>query len=295
VSEPEPRPDPDLYELLDRPDLVEPLLIVALDGWIDAGLGAASALEQLLELPGLEVVARFDADTLLDHRSRRPTMHLEDGRAHGLTWPAIELRAGRDIAGNDLLLLSGAEPDHRWRAFADTVVDLALVFDVRLVLGLGAYPAPVPHTRPVRVVSTATTAELAEQIGFLPGRIDVPAGVAAAIEERCAQAGLPAAGLWAQVPHYTAAMPYPAAGAALLAALARVGGLTLEPGALREEAQATHRRIEALIDGNPEHLAMVHQLEGQIDAAQPQEDPGFLMSGDDLAEELERFLRDADG
>lgn len=279
-----------LYALEDRPDLDEPVLIIALDGWIDAGLGAASALAQLRSTSEWITVATFDADELLDHRARRPTMHLDDGVVTELSWPSVQLLAGADGGGRDVLLLDGAEPDHRWAAFADAVATLALDLGVRAVHGLGAYPAPVPHTRPSRVVATATTPELAAAIGHVPGRIDVPSGVAAAIEQRCAASGVPAAGLWAQVPHYAATMPYPAAGVALLGALERVAGLTFDPGPLAEDATRAHERIEGLIDGNPEHVAMVRQLESQVDGAV--DESGFAISGDQLAEELEQFLRD---
>ena len=283
-----------LFELLARPDLESPVLVMVLDGWIDAGLGAASALSVVLEHGDTEVLARFDADALLDHRARRPTMHLVDGVNTSLSWPSIELRSMTDDAGHEGLLLVGAEPDHSWRAFSKACVDLALEFGVRLVCGLGAYPAPAPHTRPTRVVSTATTAELAQQVGFLPGRVDVPAGVQAAIERQCADIGLPAVGLWAQVPHYAAAMPYPGAGAALLDGLARITDLTFDSTQLHDEAAATRRRLDELVANSDEHTAMVRQLEEQVDAVDEAADM-TLLSGDELAAEVERFLRDQDG
>lgn len=282
----------ELYDLIEQPELEEPVLLVVLDGWIDAGLGAATALAQLQRSTSWSPIAVFDADELLDHRSRRPTMRIDEGVVTDLQWPSIELLAGTDRIGNDVLLLAGAEPDHRWRAFADAVADLALDLEVRAVHGLGAYPAPVPHTRPSRVVATATSAELAELIGHVEGRIDVPGGIAAAIEQRCAEVGVPAAGLWAQVPHYAAAMPYPAAGVALLDALRRVAGLSFDPGSLADEALATHQRIDALIQGNPDHLEMVRQLEVQVDDQVPTPPADFSMTGDELAAEIERFLND---
>lgn len=286
----------ELYERLSVPDLDQPVLLIALDGWIDAGLGAATARSQIEVTGQWRPVAVFDADTLLDHRARRPTMRIDDGVVAELAWPSIELLAGVDRRGADLLLLTGAEPDHQWRAFTDAVVDLALEFDVRSVHGLGAYPAPVPHTRPTRVVATAANPELAQRIGQVLGAIEVPAGIAAAIEHQASVAGIDAAGFWAQVPHYAAAMPYPAAALALLESLERVLGVDIVRGTLAADAEASRRRIDALIDGNPEHLAMLHQLESQIDrevgSGLPESDPGFLMTGEELAAELERFLRD---
>ena len=279
-----------LFELHERPDLENPVLVIALDGWIDAGYGAATALRTVREHHEFVTVATFDTDNLLDHRSRRPTMDLVDGINTGLTWPSIELCAGVDNRGKDVLLLVGAEPDHTWRAFSNAAVDLALEFGVRLVTGLGAYPAPAPHTRPTRIVSTATTRELADVVGFIPGRVEVPAGVAAAIEMRATEVGLPAVGLWAQVPHYASAMPYPAAAAALIDGLDRVADVRFGTGDLIDEAAKTRTRLDELVSGSPEHLDLVRQLEEQVDTI----DAGEIseMSGDELAAEFEKFLRD---
>ena len=281
----------DLFDLHSRPDLDEPVLVLGLDGWIDAGLAATNALGTLMEDLDTETVAVFDADRLLDHRSRRPTMHLVDGVNTGLTWPSIELQVASDLDGNDVLLLVGAEPDHRWQAFATAVVDLALEFDTRMVLGLGAYPAPVPHTRPTRLVSTSTEPELARRVGVTHGRIDVPAGVHAAVETQCADVGLPAVGLWAQVPHYAATMPFPAGAVALVDGLWTVGGLRFPMGSLRDDAASTRERLDALVANSEEHVGMVQQLESQFDALDAVGD-GPLPTGDDLAAEVERFLRD---
>jgi hypothetical protein len=283
-----------LFQRLEQPDLESPVLVVALDGWIDAGLGAQQARACILEQIDPVAVAIFDTDVLLDHRARRPTAHLVDGVHTRLEWPSIDLHAATDLAGNEFLLLTGAEPDHQWRAFSAAVVDLAMEFGVRLVTGLGAYPAPVPHTRPPGLASTATSRELADPIGYVDGSIAVPAGVHAAIETRAGELGLPAIGLWAQVPHYVAAMPYPAAAIALLDGLQRTAGLELEPRGLGELAAAARARIDELVAQNEEHVEMVAQLEAQADAManDPGGDLGPLPSGDELAAELERFLRD---
>ena len=285
-----------LYEFVERPDLESPVLILALDGWIDAGLGAANARAALLHDLEPVTVATFDSDELLDHRARRPTMHLVDGVVTGLTWPSVGLQAASDAAGNDLLLLVGSEPDHAWRAFTRAVVDLALEFGARMVVGLGAYPAPVPHTRPTKLAVTAGDPRLVA-MGMVRATIDVPAGVQAAVERRATDVGLPAIGLWAQVPHYVAAMPYPAASVALLDGLAAVAGLRVDSPALRQEMDNTRQRIDSLISENDEHGRMVRQLEAAAeteDAAGTGLSAGPLPSGDELAAELERYLRDQD-
>src|SRR5437016_6779029 len=136
-----------IYELHSPPDVDDPVLVMSLDGWVDAGLGAATAGAALLTSIETEVVATFDVDDLLDHRARRPVVRIVDGVNTGLMWPKIQLRSGRTESGRDLLVLVGPEPDHQWRAFGTAVAELAGAFGVSLVVGLGAFPAPVPHTR----------------------------------------------------------------------------------------------------------------------------------------------------
>lgn len=281
-----------IFELNASPDLDSPVLVLALEGWIDAGYAAASALSSIKGKAEFATIATFDTDALLDHRARRPTMHLDEGINTGLTWPSIELCATTDANGNDALFLVGAEPDHSWHAFSKAAVDLALEFGVRLVTSLGAYPAPVPHTRATRVVPTATTADLARHVGALPGRIDVPAGISSAIERQCADVGVPAVGLWAQVPHYASAMPYPAAALALIASLDHIAALSFDTGSLEGEAEQTRRRLDELVADSPEHIELVRQLEEQVDALEA----GTMaeMSGDELAAEFEKFLREQD-
>lgn len=278
-----------LARLLDVPaDMEAPVLVHGLDGWIDAGLGGSVATGHLLKTVPTDVVARFDADELIDYRARRPTLRIVEGVNADVTWQDIELRAGQDRTGRWLLVLAGPEPDMRWHAFTAEVAALARTLGVRLACGLGAFPAPVPHTRPVRLAATATTQALADRVGYVPGVIEVPAGIGAALERALAAEGIDAVGLWARVPHYVAAMPYPAASAALIDALSEVGGLALDARDLRDAAARTAARIDELIAGSEEHSAMVRQLESSADADL---DPTDLPSGDEIAAELERFLR----
>jgi hypothetical protein len=287
----------DLYERTATPELDRPVLVIALEGWMDAGFGGATALSTITAQTEQATIAVFDTDDLLDHRARRPTMRIDDGVVSKLSWPTTELWATTDTVGHDVVLLTGAEPDHRWRAFSAAVADLALDLDVRLVTSIGAYPAPAPHTRPTRVVATATDAGLARQVGFLPGRVEVPTGVSTAIEQRCAELGLPTIGLWAQVPHYAAAMPYPAAALALIETLGRVADVQFGSADLASESEATRMRLDELVSNSPEHLDLVRQLEVQVDAIERDEletDGIEPVSGDELAAELERFLRERD-
>jgi len=289
-----------LYEIHSRPDLDAPVLVVALEGWIDAGLGAATAAQALVADLEPAVIATFDSDRLLDYRARRPVMHLRDGVNTALTWPGIQLHHAKDHGGKDLLLLLGHEPDALWKQFTEQSVALAVDFGTRLVVGLGAYPFAAPHTRPSRLSTTANSSDLAERLGYLRNSVDVPAGVEAAIERRCAEVGLPAVGLWAQVPHYAAAMPYPPASIALIDGLSEVGALSLKADGLRQAAAAHVSRLDELVAQSDEHREMLHQLELQADAETAESaessfapfNASDLPTGDDLVAELERFLRE---
>jgi proteasome assembly chaperone (PAC2) family protein len=278
-----------LYAMVEQPELDRPVLIMVLRGWVDAGLGADGAAQVLVDQLERRTIARFDADQLLDWRARRPTMRLEDGINTQLTWEETELSWAKDKAGNDVLLLIGNEPDHAWLAFSEQVVDLALDLGTRLVIGLGAYPAPAPHTRPALVASSASSEDLTT--GLLRSSIEVPTGVQGMIERRAALRGLPAIGLWVQVPHYVSSMPYPGASLTLLETASSVGNLDLPTGDLAERAIANRTRLDQLIQQNPEHVAMLRQLETQADEAVANLQLSDT-SGDDLAAELERYLRE---
>ncbi len=282
-----------LFELFERPDVARPVLVVHLEGWIDAGGAAASALNAALGDHAASVVARFDTEQLLDHRARRPVMHIHNGVNTGLTWPEITLRQASDHRGTPFLVLHGPEPDHNWRRFTDAVVHLALEFDTRLVVSFGAYPSATPHTRSSRLSAIATNRALAAQVGYTDASLDIPAGVQASIERACVDFDIPAIGLWAQVPHYAAAMPYPAAAAALLDGVRLVAGLEFDVSTLHEQSVVTRSRIDEMIERNEEHLDMVRQLEAQDDAIRRADEQG-LPSGDELAAEVERFLREQD-
>jgi proteasome assembly chaperone (PAC2) family protein len=282
----------ELVNVHDWPALERPVLVIAMEGWIDAGLAAATATIHLLGAMPNQLVATFDADELIDYRARRPTLKIVNGVDTELRWSAIRVHAATNRTGRSVLSLTGPEPDMRWHRFTAEVVSLASRLEVELVLGLGAFPAPVPHTRPVRLVGTSTDQDLAGRVGYLPASIDVPSGVQGALEVAFGEAGIPAVGLWARVPHYVSAMPYPAAAAALLDGLATLAEIELDTGALHAAAASSHQQIEQLIAGSDEHAALVRQLEAQADSEQGLgADLGNLPSGDELAAELERFLR----
>jgi proteasome assembly chaperone (PAC2) family protein len=289
-------PDDDHVQVVREPHLVDPVLVVCFEGWIDAGFGSATAMATLIEVTGAEedVLAKFDGEYFLDQRARRPMARIVDGVTTELQWPEILLRHGTDADGTDLLLLTGPEPDFHWVEFCELVVALADQFDVRLVVGLGAFPAPAPHTRPVRLAATAPeeSRHLLAQVGLVAGELEVPAGIVSALELAFADADIDAITLWARVPHYVSTLPYPQASLALVEGLASLTTLSIDAPLLREAADDARTRVDELVGSNPEHSKMVEELESTIDEVEGNAfDANVLPSGDELARDIERFLR----
>jgi proteasome assembly chaperone (PAC2) family protein len=284
------------------PALDDPVLVVMMTGWIDASGAAAAAMSTLDKETAARPLVTFDDDTYIDYRARRPMLELRDGVSTRLVWSAPELKVGHDANGRDVLLLSGPEPDMAWHRFATTVADLAQQFAVAKMAALGAYPFAAPHTRPPLLSATSPSAEVIAELPFRTSSVDVPAGMAAALEHALAGRGIPALGIWSQVPHYVATMSYPAASVALLEGLTLAAGITVDGTELRREAVLQRERLDQLVEGNDEHRAMVAQFERMYDAAEQEADRAAgadqssggleLRSGDELAAEVERFLRD---
>lgn len=279
------------------PSLDAPVLVVMLTGWIDASGAAAAAMTTVQDEWSVRPLATFDGDSFIDYRARRPTMELRDGVNTRLLWADIELHVGRDASGRDVLTLSGPEPDSQWRRFADVVSTLAARMGVRQMVVLGAYPFATPHTRPPRLSSSSPSADVVANVPYLKNSIDVPAGMGAVLEHACTDKGVPALGIWAQVPHYVSAMSYPAATLALLTGLHEVAGLVVDAAAVRQETIIQRQRLDQLVAGNDEHRAMVAQLEALYDQSQEQSlslGAADIPTGEELAAEFERFLRDQD-
>ena len=272
-----------LYTLNEPKGLVSPTIVAALDGWIDAGSASTTAAEYLGE--GGELVATFDPDSLFDFRSRRPTLDIVDGRPHQLTWPELVMRRSR-FGDRNVLVLSGAEPDFRWRGFAAAIVELVKRLGVREWISMGAIPAAVPHTRAVPIIGTASADGLLKgEVRPGPqGRLRVPAAALSVLEMSVAAAGTPALGYYAQVPHYVSG-PYPAAGLELLQAVSRHLGLDVPSGALAGEAGEMRTRLDLATASDSTTKSYIERLEAMVDEQR-------LPTGDELISDIERFLRD---
>ena len=267
----------------DPGDLVAPVIVGAFDGWVDAGTAATTALAPLVE--DAPSIATFDSDQLFDYRSRRPTLEIVDGRLSDLAWPSLAIRRAT-VGERDLLVLVGPEPDDRWQAFADAVVEIARQTGAVEWISLGAIPAAVPHTRPVPILGTSS--EPGRLRGDIqpgpPGILRVPAATISVLEMAIAEAGIPAVGYFAQVPHYVSG-PYPAASLALAEALGRHLGVDIPLGDLAEEAAQLRDRLDAATSLEETTRTYVERLESMVDEQR-------LPSGDELISEIERFLRE---
>jgi proteasome assembly chaperone (PAC2) family protein len=272
-----------LYRLDEPGELVKPTLVAAFDGWVDSGAAATTAASLLAE--GGEVVATFDADQLFDFRARRPTLQIVDGRLAHLSWPELTIRRSR-IGERDLLVLTGAEPDFRWHEFADEVTELAGRLGVVEWISLGAIPAAVPHSRSVPIIGTASAPGLLKgDVRPGPdGLLRVPAAVLSVLEMTLGQAGTPAVGYFAQVPHYVSGA-YPAAALVLIRAVERHLDVEISTARLAEEARQTRTRLNAATSADDSTRQYVERLEAMVDEER-------LPAGDELISDIERFLRD---
>jgi hypothetical protein len=270
--------------LLTEPDeaLVAPALVAALDGWIDAAGASTAAAERLAN--GGTPIASFEGDLLFDFRSRRPVLDVLDGTLSELTWPELTLRRAR-VGGRDLLVLTGAEPDFRWRELGRDVLELTLRLGVVEWVSLGSIPTAVPHTRPVPVLATASRPGLLhedEQQGPA-GLLRVPSAALSTLEMSVASSGIPTVGFYAQVPHYVGG-PYTAASIAILEHVARHLGVEPPLKGLPDEAMAQRQRLDRIVQADDDSRTYVERLESVVDN---QEVP----TGDELVSEIERFLQ----
>ena len=265
------------------PESVEPAVVVALDGWVDAGSAATAAAEVLAR--GSRVVATFDADAVFDYRARRPTLEILDGRPKSLEWPELTLRSTR-IAERDVLILSGPEPDYRWHELSSDLVALARRFGVAEWISIGAIPAAVPHTRAVPILGTTSrNGRLRGDVKPGPeGMLRVPSAAISVFDIAVSKAGIPAVGYFAQIPHYVSGS-YPQASIDLLYALGRHLDTELDLGRLPEEARLMRIRLDAAAAREETTRTYVERLEALVDESR-------LPSGDELISEIERFLRE---
>src|ERR1700729_2676673 len=274
-----------------RPDgLRAPALICAFKGWNDAADAASSAITFVAGALGGRRFATIDPEGVYDFQSTRPQVKLADGHARKIEWPEVELYEARvPRATRDLVLMVGHEPSLKWRTFSKVIVELAEALGTQLVVTLGALLADVPHTRPISVNGMATDTDLVQRLGLAPSSYEGPTGIVGILHAACQQAGLPSASLWAAVPHYIAATPNPKAALALVRKLEGLVGVAVDGSELESAAADYERQVNVAVQSDPDVQAFVERLEQA--ASESSDDPTSLPSGETIARDLQRFLR----
>lgn len=272
-----------------------PALICAFKGWNDAADAASSALDFVVRALEAQRFATIDPEEFYDFQATRPRIRLVDGLAREIVWPEVELYEARvPRAPRDLILLAGTEPSFRWRTFGKLVVELAEAIGAQLVVSLGALLADVPHTRPVSVTGLASDPALVARLGLTQSSYEGPTGIVGVLHAACQQAGIPSASLWAAVPHYIAAAPNPKAALALVRKLEGLVGVAVDASELETAAADYERQVNVAVQSDPDVQAFVERLE-QAAESEPGDEPGSLPSGETIARDLQRFLRQRGG
>jgi predicted ATP-grasp superfamily ATP-dependent carboligase len=274
----------------DHPQLERPVLIAAFRGWNDGGQGASLAGAYLARAWAAQEFASIDAENFYDFQATRPTVSLVDGYTRKIEWPENTfLHAPLPGGGRDVVILLGVEPNLRWRSFSAHVSGLAKDLGVELVVTLGSLLADVPHTRPAPVTGSANDPELIDRLGLQASRYEGPTGIVGVLHDACMQAGIPSASLWAAVPHYVSLTPSPRAAKALVDRLAELLEADVDTAELDEAADSYQQQVSEAVASDEETSAYVSELERRVDELAEEAD---LPSGDAIAAELTRFLRD---
>jgi predicted ATP-grasp superfamily ATP-dependent carboligase len=275
-----------------RPKLERPVLIAAFRGWNDGGQGASLAGAYLARAWAAEEFATIDPENFYDFQATRPMVSLVDGYTRQIEWPENSFLHAPLPGGNrDAIILLGVEPNLRWRTFSELITGLAKEFSVDLVITLGSLLADVPHTRPSPVTGSATDPELIDQLGLQASRYEGPTGMVGVLHDACSRAGLKSASLWAAVPHYVSLTPSPRAAKALVDRLADLLAADVDTNELDEAADSYAQQVSEAVATDEETSAYVADLEQRVDQMEEELD---LPSGDAIAAELTRYLRERD-
>jgi len=281
----------DELQIEQRPDLERPVLIAAFRGWNDGAQGASLAGGYLAKIWNAQQFASIDPEGFYDFQATRPMVSLVDGITRRIDWPENDFySATPDGLGRGALLLLGVEPNLRWRRFSSLIVDLAREHGVELVVTLGALLADVPHTRPSPVTGTATDQALVDRLGLQASRYEGPTGIVGVLHDACKAAELPSVSLWAAVPHYVSLAPSPRAALALCRRLSDLLETRIDTDELEQAVESYTQRVTEAVATDEETAEYVQELERRAEVI----DEDDLPSGDSLAAELTRFLRERD-
>jgi proteasome assembly chaperone (PAC2) family protein len=279
--------------LHERPTLERPVLIGAFRGWNDGGQAATLAAGYLARLWEATKFAEIDPELFVDFQATRPNVSLDEGQTRRIEWPENAFFHAR-IPGTerDAVLMVGVEPNYRWRTFSELVGELARDLGVELMVTLGALLADVPHTRPSPVTGAATDPKLVDELGLQLSRYEGPTGIVGVLLDACRRSGIPSVSLWAAVPHYVSLAPSPRAARALCDRLATVLGIAIDVSELADAEESYVEQVSQAVASDAETAAYVEELEQRADSLDWLEESGSLPSGEALAAEIARFLRE---
>ena len=278
-----------------RPELERPILIAGFTGWNDAADAASVAVDTLLNSWQARRFGAFDGEEFFDFQVTRPQIKLVDGVTRTVEWPENLLSATESsleaAGGRGAILLTGPEPNFRWRSFSAAVVELAKELNVEMVVTMGALLADVPHSRPVSVAANSQDSALVESLGLSASRYEGPTGITGVLHRICAEGGLPSVSFWASVPHYLPAVPSAPAALALLDKLSTLLGTSVDTSDLKHTAETYQEQVSVAVSQDSDLSSYVQMLEDRFDS-QANQGARDLPTGDDLAQELEGFLRE---
>jgi proteasome assembly chaperone (PAC2) family protein len=278
----------------DRPTLRRPVLVAGFEGWNDAADAASSATRYLRDRWSARPFATIDSEDFYDFSSTRPQVRMTEGISREIVWPEAEFSAA-SLPGTsrDVVVLLGHEPQLKWRTFTEQVVGVAAELGIEMIVILGALLADVAHTRPVRVTGTAADPDLVARLGLGHSTYEGPTGIVGVLHDAFACAGLPSASLWAAVPHYVASTPSPKASLALVERAAVLLSTSVTTADLEMAALDYERQVSEVVAADDDVSAYVRRLEASAD----EDDVADMetVTGDALADELERYLREQRG
>jgi proteasome assembly chaperone (PAC2) family protein len=273
-----------------RPELRRPVLVAAFRGWNDGGQGATLAAGYLAKHWAGERFAEIDPENFYDFQATRPQVSLEEGMTRKLDWPDNGFfHAEIPGIGRDAVILLGTEPNLRWKTFSQLVLGLAQDLGVERVVTFGSLLADVPHTRPAPVTAAATDESLMEELGLEPSRYEGPTGIVGVLLDASRRAGITSLSLWAAVPHYVSLAPSPRAALALVRRFGELMSIDVDVDELDQAANEYSEQVSEAVSADADTAAYVEELERRVDMLSAEES---LPSGDTLAAELSRFLRE---
>jgi proteasome assembly chaperone (PAC2) family protein len=279
-----------MTEFEDWPELSEPVLVAAFEGWNDAGDAATGAVEHLELTWNARPLAAIDPDDYYDFQVNRPTVSQVDGVSRRISWPTTRLSVCRPAGADfDLVLIRGIEPNMRWRQFCDELLEIIKTLGVSKVITLGALLSDSPHTRPTPVSGTAYDPESAARYGLEHSRYEGPTGIVGVLQDACVTAGIPAISFWAAVPHYVSQPPNPKATLALLHRVEEVLDIAVPLDELPNQADEWQKLVDEMAEEDSDVREYIRDLEERDDAGEMRE-----ASGDAIAKEFERYLRRRD-